>query len=200
MNEFRAAPLPTVFLDNIVHPGSMSTWNPWADQCRFLQRVRTGLNDNGALMIANVAMPAWALSDADVALTTESVDGIALEQPVHPQVRENEGKLRRQIEIYRSWLDAGKIVVLIPRASDEMIDEESAFIAAFAMAIREPGDSLFVAWPFWKAVPDWQDWPEEFGPAVDDLTIDNVSMVMERRFQHGTLRLSVKSGTVLRTP
>jgi hypothetical protein len=200
VTEFRRAPKPVVFLDNIVHPTSLSTWFPWADQCRFLQQVREGLHENGGLMIANVAMALWGLSDTDVALTAESVDGIALEQPVHPKVREEAARLNRVIHIYRTWLDAGKIIVLIPRTTEELVEKELQFIAAFAMAIREPGDSIFVAWPFWKPVPAWQSWPEEFGAPVGDLTVDNLTMVMERRFERGTLRLSVKSGTVLRTP
>jgi hypothetical protein len=198
--QFRAAPKPVLFLDNIVHPTSLRGWFPWADTCRLIQKVREGVNAAGGRVIANIAMVASALPDADVALIADAADGLALEMPLHPNARISLEKLKRHIKVYRQWLDAGKTIVFIPRAETEEIEDESRFLASFAMAIREPGDRLFVAWSFWKPAPDWQHWPETFGPPSGSLIIHEDTFVLKRRFARGTLEVNVAASTVGRTP
>ncbi len=183
-----------VFLDNIVHPSSLPDWFPWETTCRFLSRVRRGLGEDEKLLIANVAVAPWAMSDEDVRLLGESVDGMAFEMPFHKYARGNRERTKRQIDVYRLWLSQKKIVVLIP-VDDSLktpaeIEREVRLLAGFAALIRNRGDSLFVAWPFWKPAPDWADLPKQLGEPTGAWEFESDG-VLRRKFQEGSIRVDV---------
>ncbi len=200
VDQFRDFPRPILFLDNMVHPSALPGWIPWKHTCALLSEIRSAINRRGALLVANIAVASWAMSDADVDLLTSVVDGMAFEMPFHAFARQSPDRIERQIEVYRRWLDRGKIVVMIPvTSSDEeqaANDLEVRFVAAFAMVVRRPGDRLFVAWPFWKANPDWNQWPADFGPPLADYQLDRKSLELTRSFSKGLLRVDVATKIV----
>jgi len=183
-----------VFLDNIVHPSSLPGWFPWEATCRFLSRVKGPLNENGKLLIANVAVASWAMSDEDVRLLGESVDGMAFEMPFLKHARGNRERTKRQIDVYRLWLSQKKIVVLIPvdesLETPAEIEQEIKMLAGFAALLRNRGDSLFVAWPFWKPTPDWADLPQRLGEPAGTWEFESDG-VLSRKFQGGAIRVDV---------
>jgi hypothetical protein len=188
-----------VFLDNIVHPSALPGWFPWETTCRFLSRVRRDLHENEKLLIANIAVAPWAMSDEDVRLLAESVDGMAFEMPFHKYARDNRERTKRQIDVYRLWLSQKKIVVLIP-VDDSLetpaeIEREVRMLAGFAALVRNRGDSLFVAWPFWKPTPDWADWPKRLGESAGEWEFESDG-VLSRRFQGSVLRVDVRQKEV----
>ncbi len=196
-----------VFLDNIVHPSTLSGWVPWEDTCRFLQRVKRGVNKNASLLIANIAVAPWGMPDQEGKLLSNAVDGMSFEMPFHRHARENRKRTRSLIAVYRKWLSAGKLVVFIPLAhaikTVPEVDRESETIremrllAGFAMLIRNPGDRLFVASPFWRPEPDWAHWPESFGSPREEWYFE-ADHVLVRRFENYTLKVDVRSKTVSR--
>ncbi len=199
---------PIVFLDNIVHPSMLRGWVSWENTCRFLQRVKHGLNQNGTRLIANLALAPWGMSDGEVELLSAAVDGMSFEMPFHRRARGNRQRTRSLIAAYRTWLSAGKLVVFIPVVhaleSVPEKDRESAkaqemrLLAGFAMLIRNPGDRLFVASPFWRPEPDWAHWPESFGTPRDEWHFE-ADHVLIRHFEHYTLKIDVRSKIVSRT-
>ncbi len=190
---------PIVFLDNIIHPSAMRGWYLWEDTCRFLGRVKRGVNRNGSLLVPNIAVASWGMSDKDVELLSATVDGMTFEMPYHRLARGNRERTARQIAIYRTWLSGGKIVVFI--AVDSTLktlpekDREVRLVAAFAMLVRNPGDPLFIAWPFYRPQPDWARWPEQLGKPIGEWRFE-ADHQLSRRFEKGTLWMDVLSRTV----
>ena len=184
-----------VFLDNIVHPSALSTWTDWSDTCRFLTLVRDKLHLFGKSVIANIAVSAWSMSDVDVQLLSDAVDGMAFEMPFHSTARGNQERTQRLIEVYRAWLRDGKIVVLIPLAPPENRHLEARLMAGFAMMVREPGDQLYVSWPFYQVAPDWTFWPRQFGKSLGAYEFED-NGVLVRRFAHGEIHVDSRNSAV----
>ncbi len=199
VQECASRPTQLVFVDNIIHPLAFRSWFPWPDTCAFLARVRQGLAQQQKRLIANVAVASWAMSDVDADLLASSVDGMAFEMPFHKNARGDRARTRAQINTYRRWLQQGKVVVLIAvdRSLDTVAakDEEARLIAGFAMIVRNPGDALFVAWPFFREEPDWAGWPRRLGPpSGDEQFVED--HILTRVFQNGTLEVNVLTKSV----
>jgi hypothetical protein len=182
----------TLLGDNVVHPSSWSKWPfPWDATIRFLGYLHSECKSRGVKSIPNIAgVPgAWPAFHAEK--LAEVCDGVALEMPLHPDWRTPE-RIQAHINVYRSWLRAGKIVVFIPVRGSRLTPGEFAaevpFIAAFAMLVREPGQELLVAWPAHEDRPLWQDWPERYGPPTGDAYRDGETWV--RPFTRGVLTLN----------
>ena len=194
-----------VFLDNIVHPSMLRGWAPWEDTCRFLHRIKHGVNKNASLLMANIAVAPFAMPDGEAKLLSEAVDGMSFEMPFHRHARGDRKRTRSLIAIYRTWLSAGRIVVFIPvvhalktvpkeaRESEQV--REMRFLAGFAMLIRNPGDRLFVASPFWRPEPDWAHWPQSCGNPLEEWRFE-ADHVLVRRFENYTLKIDTQTRTV----
>ena len=195
--ELARYPSPIVFHDNIVHPSADKAWPfTWEQTCGYLNLLRV----EGRAVIPNIAGSSWHWSWADRLALQDSVDGMAFEIGVHPSIRANGVDVRRQADVYRTWLAAGKIVVLmwINRAliTEAERDEEARYTAAFAMLVREPEQKLWVHWPYWKPAPDWQDWPnwpQKLGAPITAMEIDSDGSAW-RAFEGGVLRISAPRG------
>jgi hypothetical protein len=194
VEECKSRALPIVFLDNILHPSALSGWISWKDTCRFVGLVKRGVNANGSSLIVNIAVAPWAMSDADVVLLSDAVDGMSFEMPFHRRARGNRKRTRLLIDVYRKWLAAGKLVVLIPidrsLKTKAQKDSESRLLAAFAMLIRNPGDRLFVTWPFYRIEPDWAGWPKRLGLPRGEWRFE-ADHILARSFKNGTLWIDV---------
>jgi hypothetical protein len=199
IEECAQRPAPLVFLDNIIHPSALKEWCSWRDTCGFLARVHEGLNAQGQRLIANIAVASWAMSAHDVDLLSGSVDGMSFEMPFHKNARGNQDRTRWQTYVYRKWLGLGKCVVLIALDSSlktqEEKDDEAQLIAALAMMVRNPGDRLFVAWPFFRHTPDWADWPVRFGSPTGECEYKEGG-VLARNFSNGRLEVNVNTREV----
>lgn len=204
LDSYRSYPRRVLFLDNIVHPSALPGWIPWHTTCRFLAQIKAALHQDKALLIANIAVAPWAMTDADISLLNDSVDGMAFELPFHQLARKSPQHTARQIEVYRYWLDKRKIVVLIAVPDKSITTEwerelEVRFIASFAMMIRKSGDKLYVAWPFYKPLPDWNDWPAVLGTPLSDCHIDD-HMVLKRLFQRAQFEIDTRVKSVRLIP
>jgi hypothetical protein len=187
-----------LFVDNIIHPSSLPGWIPWQDTCWFLSRIRDGLVPSKKRLIANIAVSAWGLSDADVQIVTQAVDGISLEMPFHALARGHRERTQRLIDIYRIWLDEKKYLVLIPVAPLATRHKEAELIAGLAMILREPGDRIYVAWPFFQETPHWTNWPEDFGEPDGSFTFEGSNL--QRHFANATIKVDPVRSTVLVLP
>lgn len=188
-----------VFLDNIVHPSANPTWFPWTTTCNHLSRMRNDRRGTGKLLIANVAVASYVMSDADVALLGSSVDGMSFEMPFHSNARGVQADTTRQISVYRTWLAQKKIVVLIPVdlsvSPAAWTAEEGKLMAGFALLVRNPRDSLFVSQPFYPAAPDWSFWPRILGAPLGDYSFTSPS-VLTRQFKGGILTVDTLTRAV----
>ena len=194
LDECRIRPGQLVFLDNIVHPSALAGWVSWSDTCGFMEQIRAGLSPAGKRLIANIAVAPWGLTDEDVQLVSDAVDGMAFEMPFHKDARGHRERTQRLFTVYRHWLNAGKFVVLIPLAPLETRHQEAEFIAGFAMLFRNYGDRLHVAWPFFQVAPEWTYWPREFGPPETDVVFEG--SILRRDFQNLTLYVDPGTTTV----
>ncbi len=188
---------PILFGDNVLHPGMAPKWVSWEDTCHFLGMVKEGVNEQGKLLVVNVAMAPYYATQNEINMLTPVVDGVCFETPFHPRARGNPDKTQRQINAYRTWLAAGKIVVWIAIDKTETPDKyaETRMMAGFAMMVRQPGDSLFLSWAFWRPAQDWFLWPEQMGKPLDDYVFVSDRKLL-RRFEHGTMTVDTVARTV----
>ena len=61
-------------------------------------------------------------------------------------------------------------------------------MAGLAMMVRNSGDPLFVAWPFFQEAPRWTYWPKQLGTPEADYEFESDG-VLVRRFDNGTIRV-----------
>ncbi|HEY3243852.1 MAG TPA: hypothetical protein VGM03_10925 [Phycisphaerae bacterium] len=186
-----------VYLDEIRHPSSGGTRIPWEKMTRFLGRVRSGLHAAGMKLVANVAVSPWVLAGHEADLLQEAVDGMCFEMCFEPQwCRTNRERFDAEIAVYRQWLAAGKLVLLIPNYSkDDAVLEDRRFAAGMAMVIRERGQPLFVHCDFWRSMPTWIDWPHKYAVPRGELARTGPTS-LKRRFEKGTLVVDTAAGTV----
>jgi hypothetical protein len=164
-----------------------------------LQAVKSEINKDSTLLIANVAVASWAMSNDDIDLLASSVDGVSFEMPFHSSARRSKKTIVRQLEVYRRLLDEDKLIVLIAVPDQKLKlkaerDNESRIVAALAMMARRPGDRIYVAWPFYRMPEDWTDWPAVLGAPRGDFSING--LVIQRTFAHATLILDLAENRI----
>lgn len=184
---------PAVYLDNNRHPHTGGTLATWDQVCEFLRSITTRLNEGGIKTVANLAAVPYYLDGRDADLFQTAVNGVTFEQPFHfQQVRGQRDRVITEINVYRQWLSAGMHITFWAADTPIVYNRERRLaeqrvLAAMVMCIRRPGDSLFVARPFFEDIPDWAEWPERFGPALGDYTITGSPPVVRREFQNATV-------------
>lgn len=152
--------VPIVFLDNMVHPSTGGTEIAWFHTCRFLRMLRDKLNSQRQVLIANVAVAPWIMSELDAKMLSDSVDGMAFEMAFHENIRDRPDRIEKELARHRAWLDAGKTVICIPLAKKDdpaHLESEAAYMAEQVHANRKTGDSWWVAYPYFKEKPDWAE-------------------------------------------
>jgi hypothetical protein len=188
-----ANPRPVIFLDNVIHPSVLQGWCTWTNTCAFLAALKTELNAVDTLLIPNIAIHLPSMTQSEADLLSQSVDGMTFEQPYHTLARASLESTEKITGYFRQWASAGKVVVFIDVAPDGIDAEQNAqFLAAYATAIREPGDKLFVTRSFFKTDAIWNDWPNDVGAASGSYTFRKInyfnnSAYGERQFQNAKI-------------
>jgi hypothetical protein len=161
----------------------------------------------GKRAVVNAAWVVGYTSDASVdQLIASGVDGVSLEMAFYQYVRNDVAKIRTAMAQYRRMLDAGMTVIFIATGNAtgdpntiENIETEQRLQAAFGMMFRKPGDRLFTNEIFWRPVPEWTKWPQQFGAALGDATVTTNAqgqIIMTRPFANGTLTVNVPAKEV----
>jgi hypothetical protein len=194
------------YLDNVSHNESGFPID-WSVTTSLVKDMTSRLHAAGKRVVVNAAWVPGVTSDASVdRLVATGVDGVSLEMGFEQRVRTDVSRINTAMRQYRRMLDAGMTVIFIPLASAtggadtiENTEQEQRLQAAFGMMFRKPGDRLFINETFWRPVPDWTKWPQEFGaplgkPAV--MTNAKGQVIMTRPFSKGTLTVNVPTKEV----
>jgi hypothetical protein len=183
---------PILFTDNWVHPVHWPGFpGEWATTIEYMTSLRSSLNAQRVRLFVNVALAPGEVPDADVKNLAHAADGISLEMGLLPQVAKDPDKLAKAVTQYKSLLSRGAVVVLVPPGDD---DAECRFLAGLAMVLDGP----LVAFPFYRANPEWQFWPDEFGrPLTGKLgAIQQEATVLSRRFERAYVTVDCAARTV----
>lgn len=212
--------LELVYFDNVLHPstgGWLDPENNWHNfgveynhVISFMQEVKTELNNHGIKVATNFAgfFPWNMIHDnyLELNMLATATDGLTLEgdQIFHwYYVREYPDRMLQNIQMHRRWLDADKLLLYIPA---EGINEQnrrglSALYASLAMAIYEPGDSIFVSRTYYT--PDenyiWRNWPQYFGAPLSEMQFTQTGpkeWKVIREFENRKLYIEHKSTSV----
>jgi hypothetical protein len=117
--------------------------------------------------------------------------------PLHPNIRNKAGDIAREISVFRQWLDADQLVLLVPAFSWATLEDRLAdlqLVAAYGMMVKlERHSPLFVSrlgyWLTRDTFP-WADWPEQLGDPVGDYRFVSLNpVIMERHFANGVLSM-----------
>lgn len=186
---------PLLHIDNIVPPWAWSGAQSWESQTEHLRIVTQRLHAHGIRTEVNSATVPGFVSDEDMNALAEVTDGLNFEMSWHPQVTRRRDKVVRQMEMYRRWLDQGKMIGwynVVPRPRGtypiEVQDAEARFLAALAMCLRESGDFLWVSARFWRDEKDWARWPSMAGEALDTWKMPDDAeppATIERTYKNG---------------
>lgn len=197
------------FLDNVSHSesGFPISWKTTTDVVR---EMSTNLHTRGKRVVVNAA---WVpgvttMTSVDQFIAT-GADGVSLEMGFHANVRGSVTRIKTAITQYRKMLDRGIAVIFIPLGSAtggadtiENIEVEQRLQAAYGMMFRKPGDKLFTNQIFWRPVPEWTQWPTQFGAALGEATITTNAagqVTMTRQFTNYTLTANVATKEVVAT-
>jgi len=162
----------------------------------FIEHYRTliaSLEQEGIRSVLNVGMAAAILGytrDKDeFAHQFEDLlgqNGINFEAPFAIALRTNAEDTANEIKLHQRLLKDGKLVIF----GEYTNEAQSTWLAAMAMLIREPRQSLFVMRDYRRT--NWIDWPIQYGSPVTDATFMPISSgnraivgdhwVMHRRF------------------
>lgn len=203
VEEALARGLPVIHLDNFRHPNSGGTFWDWSVSMDFLNQIHTRLHDAGMHVIVNTAVSPFAMSQDDIASFADHTDGMTFEMGFNfALTRLDPAKMRAEIDVYRYWLDRGKLVSVVSRfepqatgtdATDAIQTkrDQQRCLAAIVMMMRRPGDAMFVSRSFWQRPDDWLDWPARLGAPLNEYQIVGNPPIMTRSFQHGTMTLNL---------
>jgi hypothetical protein len=127
-------------------------------------------------------------------------NGMAFEQPFHPNSRSVFWQTSGEIAMLRRLLSQGNLLVFY---ADYNSFSESSWMASMAMLIRERGQSLFLSRNQHqdpkKPRPPWLMWPSQYGrptataPTLQQVSIANPSAVAE----HWTLSRTYRNGEII---
>ena len=147
---------PILYLDNMRHPYMLPEWGfTWGQVCGLLHDVNVGL-DRKSHVIANVAGHVGLMSNEDLDMLAKSCDGASFEMAWDSYLAADRDRSDRAFEAYRRLLGRDFCVIFIPVGGE--LEREAQFLAGLAMILRQPGDRIFVAWPLWKPIPEWEAW------------------------------------------
>ncbi|QOJ13387.1 MAG: hypothetical protein HRU75_01485 [Planctomycetia bacterium] len=205
-------------LQNPRPPHCLCAEVPWSFTLSFLNDVRTRIAPHGLRLVCNVAGPIWGWPAADVTNMIAVTHGISHERPFEKNYcRNNLANLLTEIGFWQQWLAAGHTILWVPTQCNSAAicpacptcgscppapanQHEQRVMAAMAMMIRQPGQSVFVARDYFRDRPDWATWSAQFGTPLQDFQIlsghvAGAPIVLTRRFAGG--RMSVNLGASL---
>jgi hypothetical protein len=191
-DEFQRSEVKLAYTDNWSHNASWQNFPPtWKDTATYMQELTDELHARDIAHICNVAISvgAAAIPQADIDLLAASTDGVTFEMAVHRNCVAEEGGIGRILDTYTRLAKGNCRAVLIPDPGENETDAK--FLAGIAML---GGAQHFVAWPFWKPIPEWYWWPAKFGKAVGETQI--TGSVASRKFDNGTIAVDLAKRTV----
>lgn len=201
-------------------PECQCTSISWSTLTSFLASLRSQIG--GMRIVINVAglISDWTQAESNQMLS--AVDGICHERPFDKNyARVDMAPLLLEISYYQQWLAAGKTVLWAATQCENArrcsacpgcdqcpeptanIHEERV-LAAMAMLIRQPGQSIFVSRVYYRTRPDWALWPQQFGTPLSDYQIVSgqvapAPMVLTRKFQNGRIWVNLTGSLCNRT-
>jgi hypothetical protein len=92
-------------------------------------------------------------------------NGLAFENPFGVGTRSAVADVQGEIDVHRSFLSGGKLVIFFAKYGAPAVAESSWF-AAMAMLIRDQGDALFVSRSLEHPPLDWAQWPRTYGSGL----------------------------------
>jgi Concanavalin A-like lectin/glucanases superfamily len=200
-----AFPGPRVaYLDNVAtYAQATNKFHTDAEITSYLTELTARCHAQDHRAIANIT-PKWGEESLSAAAAyAASVDGCTLENAIEAVNTETEAL--NAIGYIEKWLMAGKLVVLLQPGSDfnvfatnpALAIERARALAAFCMCLRNPGDKLFTAWPYWAGTQpyDWFSWPTVLGAASGAYTWVTAT-TLRRQFAGGRLTVGLATKTV----
>jgi hypothetical protein len=144
---WEATPAPLRFVDNAAAHSSTGGKQPWAGYCKNMEGIRQVAESLGSRVIFNISMHPGMLTDDEALQLTQAVgagNGIALETPWSPAIRQNTEATAKAEMRYRQLLDSGLTVIMIP--TDVAEDQ----LAAWVNTWRKSTDHIYFSGIFWK--------------------------------------------------
>lgn len=156
------------------HQGLAQQFGPSLYFDDFIEHYRTviaSLEQEGIRSVLNVGMAAavigYARDEYEFAEQFERVigkNGINFEAPFAIAPRTSAEDTANEIKLHQRLLQDGKLVIF----GEYTNETQSTWLAAMAILIREPGQSLFVMRDYSQT--NWLDWPIQYGLPVTRAT------------------------------
>ncbi|MBV9303121.1 MAG: hypothetical protein JOY62_19350 [Acidobacteriaceae bacterium] len=140
-------PAPIRYIDNIPAHPKVAKASPWGVSCQHMQELREMAESTGSRVMFNIPLHVGEMSDRETQQFIQAVgqNGISLEMPWHPSIRQSREATLRAQKRYRELLDSGMAIVLIPGKS---VPEDQ--LVAWVRSWRKPTDRLYISVPFFR--------------------------------------------------
>jgi hypothetical protein len=149
-DQWRQFPAPIHFVDNAASQEGGHGGQSWSSQCENMKAINQIAKSLGSRAIFNISMVPGELSDADMSLLMNALQGagVAIEQPWQVQVRSNPTLTANAVRQYRQLLDSGIAVVMIETNGAGQATLEQ--LKSWVLTWRKPGDALYLSQAFWQ--------------------------------------------------
>lgn len=140
-------PAPVRYIDNIPAHPKVARAAPWEASCQHMQELREMAESMGSRVMFNIPLHVGEMSDRETEQFIRAVgqNGISLEMPWHPTIRQSREATLRAEKRYRQLLDSGMAIVLIPGKSapeDQLLP--------WVRTWKKPTDRLYISVPFFR--------------------------------------------------
>jgi hypothetical protein len=148
--QWQQFPAPIHFVDNAASEEGGDGGQSWASQCQNLKELNQIAQSLGSRAIFNISMLPGAVSDADMSLLIDALQGggVSIEQPWEDVVRNNPALTANAVKQYRQLLDAGIAVIMIETNGSGQATP--AQLKSWVLTWRKPGDPLYLSQIFWQ--------------------------------------------------
>lgn len=151
--EWMKYPASLRFVDNAGAHRSTGATQPWDGYCQNIKALRLIAQGQGSRAVFNIATHVGMMSAAETELMIDAIgqEGLLVEDPWAPYVRNTPDQTERAKNRYRQLLDTGMAIFVIVHnvAPDALFD----WIGTW----RKPKDRLYIGVPFFKKteLPDF---------------------------------------------
>ena len=144
--EWQAHPALIRFVDNAAAHRSVGGTQPWDAQCAHIREIREIGESLHCRVVFNVGLHVGFLSDQEASLLIQAVgqNGILLEDPWTPWVRQNELESKKAAARYQQLLEAGMAIVMLP------LNVPEDALERWADSWSKPGYHVYFGGAFYK--------------------------------------------------